>query len=203
MISMPTQALVTSTVERIQKLLPRLPPLESTLLQRHYVDLEPIPDIAKDLDAPARKVRQVLEHAEKLMSFIESLPSVTEEDLRRDLPSVKIAPTETKEGPRPCPSLTLTPLDIGILVGLWKKLNQSVVARDNKILTTLVRWRLHRSIKLLEASGEPFKVYAQLFSIIAHTKIKPTWIKVGRDDKPKAKSSKKPTPKALARKNKA
>jgi len=109
------------------------------------------------------------------IKFLLSIPQVTEEDLRRDLPGV-----------------FEQAIDVDILVGMWETTCQSEVASRLKLTQGRVRHRFFKAVKTLETASsedpkyEPyFKIFnaiaSKRFNILREVKL-PQWADRGGDE---------------------
>ena len=113
-------------------------------------------DIATIFGVTQAAISYRLDRGIKRIKFLLSIPQVTEEDLRRDLPGV-------------FPSK----IDVDILVGMWETTCQSEVANRLKLTQGRVRHRFFKAVKVLEEAArydQVFLPYYQIYSAISGKK---------------------------------
>ena len=109
----------------------------------------------------------------KRIKFLLSIPQVTEEDIRRDLP------------------LIFKDIDVNILVGMWQTTCQSQVAENLGLTQGRVRHRFFKAVRVLKEAAdkdERFLPYHKVFSAISGKKFNilrevrlPQWANRGGD----------------------
>jgi len=159
--------------ERIAPLLNRIPEREADLIHLYFIQKKRQADIAEIFEITQAAVSYRLERGLKRIKFLLSIPTVTEDDLRRDLPEI------------------FKNIDVDILVGMWQTTCQSQVAEDLGLTQGRVRHRFFKAVKTLEIISleEPkFVPYSKIFSAISHKNfnilksvILPQWSSKGMD----------------------
>jgi hypothetical protein len=161
--------------ERIAPLLDRIPQREADLIYLYFVEKKRQADIAVIFNVTQAAISYRLDRGLKRIKFLLSIPQIQEEDIRRDLPDI------------------FKPIDVSILVGMWKTTCQSEVANQLKLTQGRVRHRFFKAVKVLkEASArdpkfEPYhKVFSALsggkkFNILREVKL-PQWANRGGDE---------------------
>ena len=162
---------------KIVPLLDRIPEREADLIFLYFIQRKRQADIAVIFGVTQAAISYRLDRGIQRIKFLLSIPQVTEEDLRRDLP-----------GAFP------QAIDVDILVGMWETTCQSEVASRLKLTQGRVRHRFFKAVKTLEAAadeegGEVYEPYHQIFSAIASKKFNilrevrlPQWADRGGDE---------------------
>jgi hypothetical protein len=143
-----------ANLERVHELLPKIPEREADLIELYFETGLKQAAIAQIFGVTQAAVSYRLERGIHRLKFLISLPQVTEEEMRADLPYVPFKK-----------------VDVDILVGMWVTTCQSEVATRLNLTQGNVRHRFFEAVKLLEKRGseEPkFTPYAQIFSSIAN-----------------------------------
>jgi hypothetical protein len=131
----------------------RLPEREADLIEMYYLKHKRQADIAALFGVSQAAISYSIGRAIHRVKFLLSVPDLTVEDLRRDLPHVPFKP-----------------IDVEILVGMWETTCQSAVALKLDLTQGRVRHRFFAAVKVLEkASGQDvrFEPYQKFFSAIA------------------------------------
>lgn len=160
--------------ERISPLLDRIPKREADLIQLYFIQRKRQADIAAIFGVTQAAVSYRLDRGLKRIKFLLRIPSVTEEELRRDLPEI------------------FRDIDVDILVGMWQTTCQSQVAENLGLTQGRVRHRFFKAVKTLKEVSErdikfsPYeKVFAAIsskgFNILREVKL-PQWQDRGGDE---------------------
>ncbi len=137
---------------RVVPLLDRIPTREADLIFLYYVKRKRQADIATIFDVTQAAISYRLDRGIQRIKFLLSIPTVTEEDMRRDLSDV------------------FEQIDIDILVGMWQTTCQSEVATKLKLTQGRVRHRFFKAVETLKATAEAdskYHPYHRIFSSIA------------------------------------
>lgn len=163
------------TYEDIVPLLPRLPDREADLIELYFVNHKRQADIAIIFGITQAAVSYRLDRGIKRIRFLLSIPAVTEEQMREALPTV-----------------FEEPIDVDILVGMWKTTCQSEVATSLGLTQGRVRHRFFRAVNTLKAAAETDESlidYYSIFSAISSKKFNilrevklPQWAGRGGDE---------------------
>lgn len=147
---------------RVAPLLDRIPEREADLITMYFVHDKRQADIAVIFGVTQAAISYRLDRGIKRIKFLLSVPDVTEEDLRRDLPDIfPVKPNETRN------------IDVEILVSMWQTTCQSEVASRLELTQGRVRHRFFKAIKVLEEASEKderFSPYFQFFAAIGKGK---------------------------------
>lgn len=159
---------------RIAPLLDRIPEREADLIYLYFIQRKRQADIAQIFNVTQAAISYRLDRGIQRIKFLLSIPQVTEEELRNDLPGA--FPQE---------------IDVDILVGMWETTCQSEVATKLGLTQGRVRHRFFKAVKTLEAAAEKeerFEPYHRIFSAIAGKKFNilrevklPQWADRGGD----------------------
>jgi len=159
---------------RIAPLLDRIPEREADLIYLYFIQRKRQADIAQIFNVTQAAISYRLDRGIQRIKFLLSIPQVTEEELRQDLPGA--FPQE---------------IDVDILVGMWETTCQSEVASTLGLTQGRVRHRFFKAVKTLETAAEADEVYApyhKIFSAIAGKKFNilrevklPQWADRGGD----------------------
>lgn len=159
---------------RIAPLLDRIPEREADLIYLYFIQRKRQADIAQIFNVTQAAISYRLDRGIQRIKFLLSIPQVTEEELRNDLPSV--FPQD---------------IDVDILVGMWETTCQSEVATKLGLTQGRVRHRFFKAVKTLENAAEKeerFEPYHRIFSAIASKKFNilrevklPQWADRGGD----------------------
>jgi hypothetical protein len=158
---------------RIAPLLDRIPKREADLIYLYFIQKKRQADIAVIFNVTQAAISYRLDRGLKRIKFLLSIPQVTEEDIRRDLPGV------FKE------------IDVNILVGMWQTTCQSQVAENLGLTQGRVRHRFFKAVRVLKEAAdrdEKFSPYYKVFSAISGKKFNilrevklPQWANRGGD----------------------
>lgn len=138
---------------RVESLLDRIPEREADLIYLYYILKKRQADIAAIFEVTQAAISYRLDRGLQRIKFLLSIPEVTEEQLREDLP--KVLPQK---------------IDVDILVGMWQTTCQSEVATKLGLTQGRVRHRFFKAVKVIEIAAEKdtiFDPYRQIFSTIA------------------------------------
>jgi predicted XRE-type DNA-binding protein len=160
---------------QVRPLLDRIPDREADLIELYYIRKKRQADIAEIFDVTQAAISYRLDRGLQRIKFLLSIPQITESEMRSSLPSVP-----------------LKPIDVDILVGMWKTTCQSEVATQLGLTQGRVRHRFFGAVKLLErkaaedTSLEPlFKVFSSIasknFNILRAVRL-PQWENRGGDE---------------------
>lgn len=165
---------------KIEPLLERIPEREADLILMYFVHGKRQADIAAIFGVTQAAISYRLDRGIKRIKFLLSIPQVSQEDLRRDLPMVF---PPAKDGSN---------IDVDILIGMWATTCQSEVATQLQLTQGRVRHRFFKAVKVLEEAAEKddqFKPYHSIFSAIASKKFNilrevklPQWADRGGDE---------------------
>lgn len=159
---------------RIAPLLDRIPQREADLIYLYFVEKKRQADIAVIFNVTQAAISYRLDRGLKRIKFLLSIPQIHEEDIRRDLPEI------------------FKPIDVDILVGMWKTTCQSEVANQLKLTQGRVRHRFFKAVKVLKEASDgsaKFSPYHKVFSAISGKKFNilrevklPQWANRGGDE---------------------
>jgi len=160
--------------DRIMPLLNRIPQREADLIQLYYIQKKRQADIAEIFGVTQAAISYRLDRGLQRIKFLLSIPPVTEEDLRRDLPEV------------------FKDIDVDILIGMWQTTCQSEVASRLGLTQGRVRHRFFKAVKTLKdaaAKDTKFVPYHKVFSAISSKRFNilrevrlPQWANRGGDE---------------------
>jgi DNA-directed RNA polymerase specialized sigma24 family protein len=162
---------------KIAPLLERIPEREADLIYLYFIQRKRQADIAIIFGVTQAAISYRLDRGIQRIKFLLSIPQVSEEDLRRDLPGV--FPQS---------------IDVDILVGMWETTCQSEVASRLELTQGRVRHRFFKAVKTLEKAsdevdGEVYEPYHKIFSAIASKRFNilrevklPQWADRGGDE---------------------
>jgi len=139
---------------QVEPLLDRIPEREADLIYLYYILKKRQADIAVIFEVTQAAISYRLDRGLQRIKFLLSIPQVSEEDLRADLP--RIFPQK---------------IDVDILVGMWATTCQSEVANLLGLTQGRVRHRFFKAVsKLAEAAeeNEDFRPYETIFSKISN-----------------------------------
>ncbi len=166
--------LTPENYEKVAMLLDRIPKREADLLYLYFIEKKRQADIAEIFDVTQAAVSYRLDRGLKRIKFLLDLPSLTEDEMREDLPKVPFKN-----------------IDVDILVGMWETTCQSEVANRLGLTQGRVRHRFFKAVKVLEeAAGRErlFQPYHRVFSAISAKKFNilrevklPQWANRGGD----------------------
>lgn len=180
---------------RIAPLLDRIPKREADLIYLYFIQRKRQADIAAIFGVTQAAISYRLDRGIQRIKFLLSIPQVSEEELRTELPAVFPA---TSPCPRCRPSKTDSPeakelaaellknggcsvcndertilIDVNILVGMWQTTCQSEVAKTLGLTQGRVRHRFFKAVKTLEeaaAEDERYEPYFKIFEAISSKK---------------------------------
>ncbi len=160
--------------DRIAPLLERIPEREADLIYLYYIQKKRQADIAEIFGVTQAAISYRLDRGLQRIKFLLSIPPVTEEDLRRDLPEA------------------FKDIDVDILIGMWQTTCQSEVAKRLGLTQGRVRHRFFKAVKTLKEIAEEnpkFAPYEKVFSAISSKKFNilrevklPQWADRGGDE---------------------
>jgi hypothetical protein len=160
---------------QVRPLLDRIPDREADLIELYYIRKKRQADIAEIFGVTQAAISYRLDRGLQRIKFLLSMPQVTEEDIRNTLPNVP-----------------LKPIDVEILVGMWKTTCQTKVAAQLGLTQGLVRHRFFEALKVLKHKSsedvvfEPFfRLYSSIsnknFNILRVVQL-PQWTHRGGDE---------------------
>jgi len=168
-----------TTEESLEPLLARLPKREADLIYLYYIQKKRQADIAEIFEVTQAAISYRLDRGLQRIKFLLSIPQLTEEEIRHDLPLLYV------NGKR-----VFKPIDIEILVGMWETTCQSEVANLLGLTQGRVRHRFFKAVKVLgEASkgdrrfDRYYKVFVAIsgnFNMLREVKL-PQWADRGGD----------------------
>lgn len=138
--------------QQIAPLLDRIPKREADLIILYYIQKKRQADIAAIFGVTQAAISYRLDRGLQRIRFLLSVPQITEEEMREDLPDI------------------FKDIDVDILVGMWHTTCQSEVASRLGLTQGRVRHRFFRAVKTLELSAQDnpkFDPYYKWFSSIA------------------------------------
>lgn len=139
---------------QIRPLLDRIPDREADLIDLYYIQKKKQADIAAIFGVTQAAISYRLDRGLQRIRFLLSIPTVDEDELRRDLPHVPF-----KE------------IDVNILVGMWETTCQSEVATRLGLTQGRVRHRFFGAVKTLSKRADEdarFIPYHKIFSAISN-----------------------------------
>jgi predicted XRE-type DNA-binding protein len=183
---------------RIAPLLDRIPDREADLIYLYFIEKKRQADIATIFGVTQAAISYRLDRGIQRLKFLLSIPQMTEEELRADLP--EIFPTRLD-----CPNCEHAAgncliclgskqilVDVEILVGMWMTTCQSEVASKLGLTQGRVRHRFFKAVETLEDMAriqEKYLPYQQIFSAVAGKKFNilrevrlPQWADRGGDE---------------------
>lgn len=188
---------------RIAPLLDRIPDKEADLIFLYFIQRKRQLDIATIFNITQAAVSYRLERGIQRIRFLLSIPQITEDELRTDLPAVfpTLSPCpkchakgkELAANCELCGGKRSILIDVAILVGMWKTTCQSEVASTLGLTQGRVRHRFFKAVEVLQSAAEKdekyepyFKVYAAIakgkaFNILREVKL-PQWSDRGNDE---------------------
>lgn len=184
---------------RIVPLLDRIPEREADFIEMFFLHKKIQADIAHIFGVTQAAVSYRLARGVKRLKFLITIPQVTEEDLRADLPKLfpsKLGcPVCERSSDRTCPvcgGSRVIFLDVEILVGMWGITCQSKVADKLGLTQGRVRHRFFTAVKTLATAAktdERYEPYHKIFSVMASKKFNilhevklPQWADRGCDE---------------------
>lgn len=138
---------------QIKPLLNRIPEREADLIDLYYLHKKRQADIAVIFGVTQAAISYRLDRGLQRIRFLLSIPQVSEEEMRRDLPDV---PFKT--------------IDVDILIGMWLTTCQSEVASRLGLTQGRVRHRFFGAVRTLERKATEdtrFEPYSKIFVSIA------------------------------------
>lgn len=138
---------------QVKPLLDKIPEREADIVYLYYILKKKQADIAEIFGVTQAAISYRLDRGIQRIRFLLSIPQVTEEEMRQDLPGVP-----------------LKDIDVNILVGMWQTTCQSEVAARLGLTQGRVRHRFFVAVRTLEkkAQEDPeFMKYHRVFSAIA------------------------------------
>lgn len=138
---------------QIKPLLNRIPEREADLIDLYYLHKKRQADIAVIFGVTQAAISYRLDRGLQRIRFLLSIPQVSEEDMRRDLPDVPFKA-----------------IDVDILIGMWLTTCQSEVASRLGLTQGRVRHRFFGAVKTLERKATEdtrFEPYSKIFVSIA------------------------------------
>jgi len=157
----------------ILPLLDRIPKREADLIYLYFIQRKKQAEIAQIFEVTQAAISYRLDRGIQRIRFLTQIPSVTEEEIRRDLTPV------------------FEPIDVDILVGMWETTCQSEVASMLGLTQGRVRHRFFNAVealKQLSAGDEVFSPYQKIFTAISSKKFNilrevrlPQWANRGGD----------------------
>jgi hypothetical protein len=166
--------LTPENFDKLAILLDRIPQREADLLYLYFIENKRQQDIATIFDVTQAAVSYRLDRGLKRIKFLLDLPSVTTDEMERDLPKVPFRD-----------------IDVNILVGMWQTTCQSEVAKQLGLTQGRVRHRFFKAVQVLEeasSKNDLFQPYSKIFSAISKKKFNilrevklPQWASRGGD----------------------
>lgn len=141
---------------QVEPLLNKIPHREADIVHLYYVLKKKQADIASIFGVTQAAISYRLDRGIQRIRFLLSIPQLTEEEIRRDLPGVP-----------------LKDIDVNILVGMWQTTCQSEVATRLGLTQGRVRHRFFGAVRLLEKKAKEdntFMRYHRVFSAISSKK---------------------------------
>jgi DNA-directed RNA polymerase specialized sigma24 family protein len=138
--------------QQIAPLLDRIPKREADLIVLYYIQKKRQADIAAIFGVTQAAISYRLDRGLQRIRFLLSIPQITEEEMREDLPGI------------------FKDIDVDILVGMWLTTCQSEVASRLGLTQGRVRHRFFRAVKTLETAASEqalYEPYHKVFSSIA------------------------------------
>ena len=136
-------------IAEIEEILEELPPREADFVELYYFRQLRQTDIARIFKVSQPTVCYRLQRATARIQFLLQMPRVLERDLERDLAG-----------------FLSDPLDVQIMVRMWKTTCQSEVAKQLAVSQGLVRHRFIRSLARM-AGVVRLAVYVEIFQHVA------------------------------------
>lgn len=133
-------------------LLDKIPPREADLIDLYFFKKKRQADIAELFSVTQAAISYRLDRGIQRLKFLISIPTVTEEDLRRDLADI------------------FDSIDVDILVGMWLTTCQSEVASKLELTQGRVRHRFFKAVEALKKAAnndEKYRPYEKIFSSIS------------------------------------
>jgi hypothetical protein len=184
---------------RIAPLLDRIPEREADLIYLYFLQKKRQADIASIFGVTQAAISYRLDRGIQRIKFLLSIPQVTDEELRNDLPEVfpskSVCPkceVQAKRDCMVCAGKGDILIDVEILVGMWATTCQSEVAKKLGLTQGRVRHRFFTAVKTLAKASEAnerFTPYHRIFSSISSKKFNilrevrlPQWADRGGDE---------------------
>lgn len=165
---------------RIAPLLDRIPEREADLIHLYFVKKKRQADIAEIFGVTQAAISYRLDRGIQRIKFLLSIPQVSEEELRADLPEAFPAKVNCpgckalEKGEDECSVCSgegSILIDVEILAGMWASTCQSEVASRLKLTQGRVRHRFFNAVRALEQlvqeGNEKLEPYQRIFSAIA------------------------------------
>lgn len=160
---------------KISPLLDRIPEREADLIFLYFIQEKRQADIAEIFGVTQAAISYRLDRGIQRIRFLLSIPQVSEEELRSDLPKV-----------------FSQKIDVDILVGMWETTCQSEVATKLGLTQGRVRHRFFKAVETLDVAAkedEAFEPYRKIFHAISSKKFNilrevklPQWADRGGDE---------------------
>lgn len=186
---------------QIAPLLDRIPEREADLIQLYFIAGKRQADIAEIFGVTQAAVSYRLDRGVKRIQFLLSIPTVSEEELRRDLPAVFPASSPcpkcktgdcSPETCSVCAGSGSISIDVEILVGMWATTCQSEVATMLGLTQGRVRHRFFKAVRVLDKAVEAHEhlgpyhkifraISSKKFNILREVKL-PQWADRGGDE---------------------
>lgn len=159
----------------LNPLLDRIPKREADLIQLYFIDKKRQADIAMIFDVTQAAISYRLGRGLKRIKFLLSIPHLTEDEMRVDLPPI------FKDS-----------IDVDILVRMWETTCQSEVAKLLNLTQGRVRHRFFSAITILEQAAVKnafrYEKYHRVFKTISNKNfnllrevVLPQWHSRGQD----------------------
>ncbi len=132
---------------QIAPLLDRIPEREADLIVLYYIERKRQADIAQIFGVTQAAISYRLDRGLQRIRFLLSIPNISEEDIREDLPEI------------------FKPIDVDILVGMWETTCQSEVANRLGLTQGRVRHRFFRAVKTLGIAAEKDPKFLSYFTV--------------------------------------
>jgi len=136
-------------IAQIKGILDNIPLRESDFIDLYYFRRRKQTDIAEIFEVSQPTVCYRLKRAALRLKFILNLPKIQQEDLEQDLTG-----------------FLSDPLDVQIMILMWRTTCQSEVAKRLGVSQGLVRHRFERSVNRMRVVKK-FKVYVRMYDLIA------------------------------------
>lgn len=137
---------------QVKPLLDKIPDREADIVFMYYILKKKQADIAEIFGVTQAAISYRLDRGIQRIRFLLSIPQVTEEEMRADLPRV------------------FQDIDVNILIGMWQTTCQSEVASRLGLTQGRVRHRFFVAVKQLEkkaAEDDTLLRYHKVFSAIS------------------------------------
>lgn len=184
---------------RIAPLLDRIPEREADLIYLYFIEKKRQADIATIFGVTQAAISYRLDRGIQRLKFLLTIPQVTEEELRTDLPEIFPAKSQCPKCEKGMHSKCLICMgtkniliDVEILVGMWATTCQSEVASKLGLTQGRVRHRFFKAVTTLQEIAkldDKYSPYEQIFSAVAGKKFNilrevklPQWADRGGDE---------------------